>query len=232
MLDPQVKKAVQGALHWQHSVHRWPRLRWRQDPGPPKDDQAGDKKSMLRLLGMVRYSSQYIPGEWGMTKPLRNLVEDNADWRWEPEHDRALKQVRNTLSTKPTLRFHDVMKASTDPGRCFTEWSQCLSTTRGPTSRLRVKDHDPRRGQLCTDRKGDAGDGVCIQQIPCIHLRQASRYQLWPSPLKSNLEEAHLQGSTKTTENDGMPVSMEEKPGQKDMSWDISWRWKLDEWTD
>ena len=69
-----------------------------------------EKKALQRLLGMVKYLSQYIPGESDMTKPLRDLLKDDVDWRWEPEHDRALEQVKQALSREPVLRFYDVAK--------------------------------------------------------------------------------------------------------------------------
>ena len=59
---------------------------------------------------MVKQPSQYIPGESYMTKPLRSLVKDDIDCRWEPEHDQDLEQVKTALTSEPTLRFCDVTK--------------------------------------------------------------------------------------------------------------------------
>ena len=41
--------------------------------------------------------------------PLRNLLEKNY-WNWNHEHDAAIKTIKNTITTKPTLQFFDSNK--------------------------------------------------------------------------------------------------------------------------
>ena len=48
-----------------------------------------DHQSMLRLLGMVKYLSAYIPHESIITTPMRALLCKDVTWQWEHEHDRA-----------------------------------------------------------------------------------------------------------------------------------------------
>ena len=69
-----------------------------------------DKKALQRLLGMVKYLTQYIPSESDITSPLRELLKEYTQWIWQPEHDRALQQIKGALTSKPVLRFYDVQK--------------------------------------------------------------------------------------------------------------------------
>ena len=69
-----------------------------------------DKKALQRLLGMAKYLAQYILSESDITSPLRELLKEDIQWIWQPEHDQALQQIKEALTRKPALRFYDVQK--------------------------------------------------------------------------------------------------------------------------
>ena len=69
-----------------------------------------DKKALQRLLGMVKYLAQYIPNESDITSPLRELLKEDTQWIWQPEHEKALEQIKEVLTSQPVLRFYDVEK--------------------------------------------------------------------------------------------------------------------------
>ncbi len=70
--------------------------------------QSTDTKSLQRLLGMVKYLAQYIPNESNITAPLRELLKQDAEWKWQPHHDKAMENTMNALTRAPVLRFYDV----------------------------------------------------------------------------------------------------------------------------
>ena len=70
-----------------------------------------DCQSLLRLLGMVKYLSHYIPHESIITAPMRALLHKDVAWQSEHEHNTALEQVKATLSSAPVLQFYHVKKA-------------------------------------------------------------------------------------------------------------------------
>ena len=72
-----------------------------------------DRQSLLRLLGMVKYLSAYIPYESIITAPMRALLRKDVAWQWEHEHNTALEQVKAALTSAPVLHFYDVKKAVT-----------------------------------------------------------------------------------------------------------------------
>ena len=78
------------------------------DMPPPTDE-----KALQRLLGMIKYLSQYIPHESSITAPLRELLKKNAEWKWTESHDKALKDLKTALTSAPTLSFYDVEKPVT-----------------------------------------------------------------------------------------------------------------------
>ena len=66
-------------------------------------------ESLRRLLGLVKYLSQYIPGESDITAPLRDLLKEQA-WKWLEKHEDAWNAVKSVLIKQPVLQFYDVSK--------------------------------------------------------------------------------------------------------------------------
>ena len=72
-----------------------------------------DRHGLLRLLGMIKWLSQYIPNESSITAPLRSLLKQDAEWSWQHEHDAAMDEIRKTLARNTVLAFYDVRKSAT-----------------------------------------------------------------------------------------------------------------------
>ncbi|XP_041439819.1 uncharacterized protein K02A2.6-like [Xenopus laevis] len=66
-----------------------------------------DKKSLQRLLGMIRYLAQYIPHEASITAPLRLLLSKDTMWQWNPEQQDAFQKLKDALVCAPVLSFFD-----------------------------------------------------------------------------------------------------------------------------
>ncbi|KAK7879228.1 hypothetical protein WMY93_033987 [Mugilogobius chulae] len=69
-----------------------------------------DKPALQRMLGMIKYLSQYIPGEATTTAPLRQLLRKDTLWQWQHEHEEAVTKLKEALSTSPVLKFFDQKK--------------------------------------------------------------------------------------------------------------------------
>ena len=72
-----------------------------------------DKPALQRLLGMVKYLSQFIPNESEITAPLRGLLKEDAEWSWHPEHFEAIEKLKTVLTSSPVLQYYDVNKEVT-----------------------------------------------------------------------------------------------------------------------
>lgn len=69
-----------------------------------------DRPALQRMLGMIKYLSQYIPGEATATAPLRQLLRNDSEWQWRHGHEDAVMKLKNALLTAPVLKFFDPKK--------------------------------------------------------------------------------------------------------------------------
>ena len=69
--------------------------------GPPKD-----AKQLRSLYGGFNYASRFIKGAATLLKPFRELMKRGAKFLWNPDHDRALVILKDTLS-KEAMGYFD-----------------------------------------------------------------------------------------------------------------------------
>ncbi|MEN8447427.1 MAG: RNase H-like domain-containing protein [Cyanobacteria bacterium J06555_13] len=69
---------------------------------PPKD-----KKDLQRFLGMVTNLGKFITNLSDLTAPLRSLLEKDAIWSYTPQHDKAVKLLKNVVTSSPVLKFYN-----------------------------------------------------------------------------------------------------------------------------
>ena len=42
-----------------------------------------------------------------MTAPLRDLIKDESMWKWDTQHDVAINDIKQALTSEPVLAFYD-----------------------------------------------------------------------------------------------------------------------------
>ena len=62
------------------------------------------------LLGITNYCSRFIPDYATKTEPLRKLTHKDQPWCWTTEHDRAVNQLKEALSSAPVTAYFDPEK--------------------------------------------------------------------------------------------------------------------------
>ena len=67
-------------------------------------------KSLQEFLGMMQYLSKFLPWLSTITEPLRQLLHQDAEWKWLQEHDNAVTTLKGLISTAPVLRYFDCTK--------------------------------------------------------------------------------------------------------------------------
>ncbi|GFR92696.1 transposon Ty3-I Gag-Pol polyprotein [Elysia marginata] len=72
-----------------------------------------DKKSLQRYLGMVPYVGKFIPNLAEITKPLRELLQEDVVWQWAQRQEEAVKIVSDTITNSGTLMHFDPKKEVT-----------------------------------------------------------------------------------------------------------------------
>ena len=68
------------------------------------------KDGFRRFLGMVQYVSKFKPRLSEVGAPLRVLLKEDNDFKWEYEQESSFQQLKHLCSTPPVLAYCDVNK--------------------------------------------------------------------------------------------------------------------------
>ena len=71
---------------------------------PPPENVAG----IQRILGMSQYLSKFLPRLSDITKPLRNLTHQDAEWIWDEPQQSAFECLKQAVSATPVLRYYNL----------------------------------------------------------------------------------------------------------------------------
>ena len=64
---------------------------------PPPENVA----CVERILGISQYLSKFLPRLSDITKPLRDLTRQDAEWIWDEPHQSAFECLKQALSATP-----------------------------------------------------------------------------------------------------------------------------------
>ncbi|KAK7113619.1 hypothetical protein V1264_012874 [Littorina saxatilis] len=76
-----------------------------QDMPPPND-----KKELQTMLGMITYLAKFAPQLSETTKPMRDLLKEDAEFIWDDQQKTALQKVKNIITSQPVLAFFEPKK--------------------------------------------------------------------------------------------------------------------------
>lgn len=65
------------------------------------------KQDVQRFLGMVTYLAKWIPGLSEKSTALRQLLEKDIPWQWNPEQDKTFQELKQVLTTRPVLQYYN-----------------------------------------------------------------------------------------------------------------------------
>ena len=68
--------------------------------------QPENKAALQRLLGMTTYLARYCPGYSEVAAPLRHMLAQQNDFRWDERHTAAMEQLKRLLTTAPVLGYY------------------------------------------------------------------------------------------------------------------------------
>ena len=68
------------------------------------------RKDLERFLGMINYLGKFIPNLSDTTAALRELLRQDNEWMWLEQHQIAMDQLKNLITSAPVLAFYDVSK--------------------------------------------------------------------------------------------------------------------------
>ncbi|GJP37223.1 hypothetical protein CLOM_g21654 [Closterium sp. NIES-68] len=64
-------------------------------------------KELQQFLGFANYYNRFVPQYAKITTPLTNLLKKNTTYRWEPQHQEAMEQLKEALTSTPVLILPD-----------------------------------------------------------------------------------------------------------------------------
>ena len=67
-----------------------------------------DKARVQRPLGPVQYLGKFLPQLSDVTKPLRELTQQEVEWAWNEPQKMALESLKDALTGTPVLRYFSV----------------------------------------------------------------------------------------------------------------------------
>ncbi|GMF45050.1 unnamed protein product [Phytophthora fragariaefolia] len=89
-----------------------------------------NQKDVRQWLGLANYLHKYSENYAEMARPLSNLLKEDAEWRWNAEHQHAFEAIKDSLLHAPILAlpgpddlFGVVCDARTSPSavHCYTK---------------------------------------------------------------------------------------------------------------
>jgi len=72
-----------------------------------------NKAALQRLLDMATYLARYCPNFSEVTAPLRQMLTDDNEFRWDVRHTEALDKLRQLLTTQPVLGYFSETEPTT-----------------------------------------------------------------------------------------------------------------------
>ena len=67
-----------------------------------------DKAGVQRLLGLAQYLSKFLPHPSDITKPLRELTQNDVQWAWGTAQQTVLEALKEAVVTTPVLRYYNL----------------------------------------------------------------------------------------------------------------------------
>lgn len=68
-------------------------------------EPAKNRSEVLRILGLAKFFSKFIPNLSDITKNLRNLTRKDVEFVWTMSHDQELDQLKYLVTHSPTLKI-------------------------------------------------------------------------------------------------------------------------------
>ena len=82
---------------------------WAISEMPPPTDKAG----FQRLLGLAQYLSKFLPRLSDITKPMRELTQNDVQWTWGTAQEASLEALKKAVMSTPVLRYYNLQEEVT-----------------------------------------------------------------------------------------------------------------------
>ena len=69
-----------------------------------------NKTELRRIFGMINHVGRFLPNLSAKTQSIRALLTNSSDWNWTYEHNMEWRNLKETLATKPILKYFDTQR--------------------------------------------------------------------------------------------------------------------------
>ena len=170
---------------------------------PAPTDIAG----VQRMLGLAQYLGKFLPHLSDITKPLRELTQQDVEWAWDEPQKMALKSLKDAVTRTPLLqrkgRCHP-------PVRRVTVGARCSTPTEWATRRLCLQGSHPSGNSIRSNRERAPCDRIRMREVRLVYL-WAGGYQgrKRPQAFRVYLSEASSRRSAATTKDAVAPPEIQ-----------------------
>lgn len=114
-----------------------------------------NRKEVLQFLGMINFSSRFIPNRSQALEPLTSLLKKNVKFVWDTPQQESFNKIKKLLQNSPTLAYFDpgkLISISADAssyglGACLIQTSKGKNEVVAYASRL-LSDTEQRYAQI------------------------------------------------------------------------------------
>lgn len=147
---------------------------------------------------MINYLGKFIPNLSELSAPLHELTCKNTERCWFKQHQDAFDDLKQKISSPPTLKYYDIQKPVTLTCNAspFGIGAECLQEG------APVAYASGHRRALCTYRKRTFCSCICMHQIQLLQICQTNSLWNRPPATSNYPQQAHLHSSSNTATHD------------------------------
>ena len=75
-----------------------------------RDIPAPTDKAGRRLLGLMQYLGKFLPQLSDITKPMRELKQNNVQWAWGTDQETSLEALKKAVMSTPVLCYYNLQE--------------------------------------------------------------------------------------------------------------------------
>ena len=72
-----------------------------------------DKLGVQRLLGLAQYLAKFLLNLFHITKPLRDLTQNDVQFVWQDAQKEAFQKLKEAVTVTPVLRYYNLTEEVT-----------------------------------------------------------------------------------------------------------------------
>ncbi len=132
-----------------------------------------EKNALQSFLGMANYLGKFIPNFSELAAPLRQLLHRDVAWCWSQHQQEAFYMLKKMHHIPTSAEVLWCEQTSDHHVWCFSIWIGCSMPTKRSAHQLCFRYSHWNGNEVCSNRKGAIGSGLCLSEVLWLHLWKA-----------------------------------------------------------